>query len=84
MAQRKKTPARKPASRKPAAPKGSRARPDNEAAASARHQMAAVLLFAGAILVLCLALIKGANLWLWLHNLMMGLFGGCAPTYCPC
>ena len=78
MAQRKKTPARKPASRKPAAPKGSRARPDNEAAASARHQMAAVLLFAGAILVLCLALIKGANLWLWLHNLMMGLFGVCA------
>lgn len=40
--------------------------------------MAAVLLFAGAILVLCLALIKGANLWLWLHNLMMGLFGVCA------
>lgn len=58
--------------------KGARARPDNEAAASARHQMAAVLLFAGAILVLCLALIKGANLWLWLHNLMMGLFGVCA------
>lgn len=78
MAQQKKTSTRKPASRKAAAQKGARTRADNEAAASARHQTAAVLLFAGAILLLCLALIKGANLWLWLHNLVMGLFGVCA------
>lgn len=78
MAQRKKAPSRKPASRKSAAQKAARTRADNEAVASARHQTAAVLLFAGAILLLCLALIKGANLWLWLHNLVMGLFGVCA------
>lgn len=78
MAQRKKAPSRKPASRKAAAQKAARTRADNEAAASARHQTAAILLFAGAVLLLCLALIKGANLWMWLHNLVMGLFGVCA------
>ncbi len=78
MAQRKKSSARKPASRKTASQKAAQTRADNQAAASARHQTAAVLLFAGAILLLCLALIKGANLWLWLHNLVMGLFGVCA------
>ncbi len=78
MAQRKKAPSRKPAPRKAAAQKAARTRADNEAAASARHQTAAILLFAGAILLLCLALIKGANLWMWLHNLVMGLFGVCA------
>ncbi len=45
---------------------------------SARYQTAAVLLFAGAVLLLCLALIKGDNLWGWLHNTLMGLFGICA------
>ncbi len=78
MAQRKKTSARRPASRKTASQKAAGGRADSQAVASARHQTAAVLLFAGAILLLCLALIKGANLWLWLHNLVMGLFGVCA------
>ena len=45
---------------------------------SARHQTAAVLLFAGAVLLLCLSVIKGASLWGWLHNLLLGLFGVCA------
>ncbi len=45
---------------------------------SARCQTAAVLLFAGAVLLLCLAFIEGANLWGWLHNTLMGLFGICA------
>lgn len=45
---------------------------------SARHQTAAVLLFAGAVLLLCLAFIKGASLWGWLHNTLLGLFGICA------
>ncbi len=44
----------------------------------ARNQTAAVLLFAGAVLVLCIAFIKGENLWGWLHNTLFGLFGFCA------
>ncbi len=44
---------------------------------SARNQTAAVLLFAGAILLFCIALIPGASLWGWLHNLLLGLFGVC-------
>lgn len=53
------------------------ARPSAEQA-SARHQMAAVILFAAAILVLCLVLIPGGSLWGHLHNLLLGLFGVCA------
>ena len=79
MAQRKKSASsgRKPAPRKTAAKKGTGSRAEQEAVASARHQMAAVLVFAGAILLFCLAVIKGDHLWLWLHNLVMGLFGVC-------
>ncbi len=49
-----------------------------QASESARNQTAAVLLFAGAILLLCITLIRGASLWGWLHNLTLGLFGVCA------
>ena len=49
-----------------------------QASESARNQTAAVLLFASAILLLCITLIKGASLWGWLHNLFLGLFGVCA------
>ncbi len=44
---------------------------------SARHQMAAVLLLAGAILLFCLAVIPGGSLWKQLHSLILGLFGIC-------
>ena len=40
-----------------------------------RNQMEAVLWFAGAILVACLVLIPGVNVWLWIHNVLRGLFG---------
>lgn len=50
----------------------------SSASESARCQTAAVLLFAGAVLLLCLAIIKGESLWGWLHNTLMGLFGICA------
>ena len=86
MAQRKKSTAaakrsaasKKTASKKTAAQRGAATRADREAVKSARHQMAAVLVFAGAILLFCLAIIRGDHLWLWLHNLVMGLFGVCA------
>lgn len=47
------------------------------ASASARVQSAAVLLFAGAVLLLCIALISGESLWGWLHKTLLGLFGAC-------
>ncbi len=57
----------------------SRAKTKKEQAVSqsARNQSAAVLLFAGAILLLCIALIPGGSLWGWLHNVLLGLFGVC-------
>lgn len=39
------------------------------------QEIKAIILFAVSILVLCLVLIKGENVWLWLHNGMFGLFG---------
>ena len=42
------------------------------------EQVAAVLLLAFAILILCMLLIKGASLWGVLHNFFFGLLGPCA------
>ena len=42
------------------------------------EQVAAVLLLAFAILILCMLLIKGASLWGMLHNFFFGLLGPCA------
>lgn len=43
-----------------------------------RNQMTAVVVFAVAILMAFLVLIKGDHVWLWLHNVLLGLFGNCA------
>ena len=43
-----------------------------------RNQMEAVVWFASAILVGCLVLIPGVNVWLWLHNVLRGFFGNWA------
>ena len=42
-----------------------------------RVQVSAIVLFAVAILTLCLAIIPGENVWLFLHNTIKGLFGIC-------
>ena len=42
---------------------------------NAGRQIAAVLLFAGALLVLFLSIIEGEAVWFFLHNLLRGLFG---------
>jgi S-DNA-T family DNA segregation ATPase FtsK/SpoIIIE len=44
----------------------------------AKRQTAAVLIFASAILFLCIAIIPGGSLWGLLHRLILGLFGVCA------
>ncbi len=42
------------------------------------NQIMAVILFAAAILMGCLVLIEGEHIWLWIHNVLLGLFGNCA------
>ena len=84
MAAKKKPAAKKPASKSQAASRsktGSRPAPkreENAARSRAKRQAAAVILFAAAVLLLCLALIPGASLWGMLHNLILGMFGLCA------
>ncbi len=48
------------------------------AAQQAERQTRAVLLFATAVLVLCLVFITGDSLWGWLHTVLLGTFGWCA------
>ncbi len=43
-----------------------------------RNQIRAVILFACAILLACLVLIEGDNLWNWTHRLVLGIFGNWA------
>lgn len=43
-----------------------------------KNQIRAVVLFACAILLGCLVLIPGDNLWRWAHNAILGLFGSWA------
>ncbi|MBQ6847809.1 MAG: DNA translocase FtsK [Clostridia bacterium] len=42
---------------------------------NARRQFLSVIWFAVAIFFLCVVFIKGENLWLWLHNTILGVFG---------
>lgn len=43
-----------------------------------RNQIAAVVLFAAAILTGCFVLITGDHVWHWCHNVLLGLFGNSA------
>ena len=43
-----------------------------------KNQIRAVLLFASAILLGCLVIIPGDNLWRWAHDAILGLFGSWA------
>ncbi len=45
-----------------------------KAQTSARRQIHAVILLAVAVLVFCFAVIKGENVWTWIHDLLLGLF----------
>lgn len=46
-----------------------------------RNQMKAVILFALAILSVFLIIIPGENVWAWVHNLILGVFGGWAMLW---
>ena len=90
MAAKKKSTAKKPAAKAPAkstrAKSGTRSgaksgpRPAGESMVrtKAKRQTAAVLIFAAAVLLLCLVIIPGGSLWGMLHGLILGLFGVCS------
>ena len=46
-----------------------------------RNQVSAVVMFALSILMTCLVLIPGDHLWLFAHQVMLGLFGSCAIAW---
>ena len=41
---------------------------------AAKQQIYALILLAVSILIFCLSIIKGENLWTWLHNVLLGTF----------
>jgi S-DNA-T family DNA segregation ATPase FtsK/SpoIIIE len=43
-----------------------------------RSQINAIIMFATSILMVFLVLIQGDHIWLWCHNVLLGLFGVCA------
>ncbi len=48
---------------------------------SYEKQIESIILFGLAILMLCITLISGENIWLALHNFMLGLFGTCSVLW---
>ncbi len=79
MAQKKTTVKRNTTKTKPkqaAAKKNITKKPENrEKNYEKRNQVSSVVLFAVGILLTFIALIKGEKLWLFLHNVLFGLFG---------
>ena len=66
-----------PARRKKA-PSPPAKRAADEKAARQRNQRYAVVQFAASILIACFVLIPGDHVWLWCHDVLLGLFGNCA------
>lgn len=68
--------------KKAAAPKGKKqTAPKKETGknvSAAQNQKIALLLMAGALIILALTLIKGESLWAGMHNFIFGLFGVCS------
>ncbi len=84
MARRKQT--KKPAhsasrgaAGRSAPPAGARSKPIRDPEViKQRSQINAVLMFAASLLMIFLVLIPGDHIWLWCHNVLLGLFGVCA------
>ena len=70
-----KAPAKRTAPRQSSSKAGQAAARED---AQQRNQVAAVILFAVSLLLGCLVLIPGDHVWLWLHSVLLGLFGSCA------
>lgn len=52
-----------------------------EARRAGKRQLAAVILFALAVFLLCVVFVKGQNVWLAIHNFIFGVFGVTAYFY---
>lgn len=76
-----KTTQKKKSSTAKAPPKHTASKSMSVEAIRQRNQIRAVVLFACAIFSGCLVLIPGDNLWLWAHNVVLGLFGGWAVLW---
>lgn len=77
----KRTPPASSSRKKPTTSRGGRKPQDAHLTAEAirqKNQVRAVVLFACAILLGCLVLIPGDNLWRWAHNAVLGIFGSWA------
>ncbi len=42
-----------------------------------KRQITSVMLFAISVFLLCIVFIKGQKVWLWMHNVLFGIFGFC-------
>lgn len=61
---------------------GRKSNPEREAEyVKQRNQINAIVMFAMSILMVCLVLIAGDHIWLWCHNVLLGLFGSCAVIW---
>ncbi len=60
---------------KPDVRRKKRSQPRDVEALKRRNQRTAVILFAASILLMCLVLIRGDHVWLWVHDVILGLFG---------
>ena len=61
---------------------GRKSKPEREAEyVKQRNQINAIVMFAMSILMVCLVLIAGDHIWLWCHNVLLGLFGSCAVIW---
>jgi S-DNA-T family DNA segregation ATPase FtsK/SpoIIIE len=67
------------AARRSAPAAGARSKPIRDPeTVKQRSQISAVVMFAASILMVFLILIPGDHIWLWCHNVLLGLFGVCA------
>lgn len=48
-----------------------------------RQQFWAIVVFAAAVFIMATTLIQGQNVWNWIHNFFMGMFGWCAYLIAP-
>lgn len=84
MANQKSTARQSAPTRTRSAPKarfaaGGKSNPARDAEYIRQHnQINAIVMFAISILMVCLVLIAGDHIWLWCHNVLLGLFGSCA------
>ena len=67
--------------KKKTAPSSKKAGAKAVQANSGRRQITAVIMFAVAIFLLCLAFVKGQNIWFEIHKIMFGIFGVTAYFY---